>query len=113
MFLTQSKTDELIRENLRRCTENILGNYNIPGDITFTEFFTPCNTPNAYIAFLNWSAAAHFSVDKHEVLKQLLSTGVVSKKSYRQLRALVRQRMKDAAWNLKHLAEETLRNLGV
>lgn len=101
-----------IREDINRCIRSILEAHDIPGDIEFTECYCSHIQPDTFIAFLNWHAGAHFAFDKREILKILLKGGIRSKKDYRQLRNLVRERIKDAAWDMKCLAEDTLRNLG-
>ena len=65
-----------------------------------------------FIIFIDLHTASHILFAEKEVLKDILKTGVKSKKNYRRLRSLIRMRLIDAIHQVRDLAEDSLRNLG-
>ena len=93
-------------EELRKCITNICKNYNFPDVLRISEPLTDRALCDLYVVFID--TCTSFTITKTELIRN----GIKSSKDYRKLRALIRVRLGDAAWQLKQLAEETLKNLG-
>lgn len=90
---------------LEKCLDNILHNFNLPG-LRITDCKSPTVQMDIFVAYLDSASSMVFHRDG-------LLRNIKSPKDYRQLRRLVRMRLISATLALKHLAEETLRDLGV
>lgn len=93
-------------DELRKCIGNICKNFNFPDVLDIREPIMSYSVHDLYVVFLNTSTS--FIIQKTELLKN----GIRSKKEYRQLRRLIKMRLRVALLDLKHLAEEGLLNLG-
>ena len=94
------------------CFENVCKNYNIPAGLRISEAVRDRVWHDYFNIFIDLHTSSHINFSEQEVLKNILKTGVKSKKDYRRLRSLIRMRLIDAIHQVRDLTEESLRNLG-
>lgn len=100
----------IIEELIDIFVRNICDNYDIPANLRITKPFCKRNECYSYpTIFLDTHATSSFSVYENEVMASIKA----NKKDYRKLRSLIRLRLIDAIRQIKDLADNTLRNLGV
>jgi hypothetical protein len=94
------------------CFDNICKNYNIPAGLNISEPMRDRAFHTRLNVFIDLHTAAYISFSEKEICRNILETGVKSKKDYRRLRSLIRMRLIDAIHQVRDLTEESLRNLG-
>ena len=97
---------------LQVCFENICKNYNIPAGLNISEPMRDRAFHTRLNIFIDLHTATHISFFEEEIWRNLLGTGIRSKKDYRKLRSLVRIKLINAIHQVHDLTEESLRNLG-
>lgn len=94
------------------CFDNVCKNYNIPAGLNITEPMRNRTFHTQLNIFIDLHTAAHVSFFEEEIWRNLLETGIKSKKDYRKLRSLIRMKLVNAIHQVRDLTEESLRNLG-
>lgn len=97
------------KEAIDKCIINVCKNHNIPTGIQFTEVKVDYGQM-VFITFMHATVSTAFC--KSEIMQDLEKNGIRTKAGYRHIKRLVESRLANSAMSLKHLAEETLKNLG-
>jgi hypothetical protein len=98
---------------LQECFSNICKNFNIPAGLNITPPMRDRTFHTMLQVFVDLHSSSCISFYEAEIWKNIIESGIKSKKDYRRLRSLVRTKLIDAVYDLRNLTEESLRNLGV
>lgn len=102
-----------IRENIiSDCVKLICDRFNVPAALRIAPPIRSIHDYSQASVFLDVLTTSNFSIADIEILKDLITYGIKSKKDYRRLHSLIRMRLIDAIYSLRNLTEESLRNLG-
>ena len=74
--------------------------------LRINEPLIPRGCSDIFITFLDTTTS--FTIEKTELIRN----GIKTPKDYRKLRRMIRARLINATYSLKHLAEDMLENLG-